>query len=58
MMMYDGMMSGYGFVFMLVYLGAVVYFFYLLTSMAKALGRIADRLDKLASLGGEREKQE
>ncbi len=34
-MMYDGMMSGYGVVFMLVYLGAVVYFFYLLTSMAK-----------------------
>lgn len=58
MMMYDGMMSGYGLVFMVIYLGAVVYFFYLLASIAKSLGRIADRLDRVASLDGEREKQE
>lgn len=57
-MMYDGMMSGYGIVFMLVYLGAVVYFFYLLSSIAKSLGRIADRLDRVASLGSERGKPE
>lgn len=57
-MMYDGMMSGYGIVFMLAYLGAVVYFFYLLSSIAKSLGRIADRLDRVASLGSERGKPE
>ncbi|SDE12785.1 hypothetical protein [Sporomusa acidovorans] len=58
MMMYDGMMGGYGLIFMLVYLGLLVYFFYLLSSMAKSLGRIADRLDRLPSLGGERKNQE
>lgn len=30
MMMYDGMMSGYGIIFILLHLGVLVYFFYLL----------------------------
>lgn len=50
------MMSGFGLAFVLIYLAAVVYFFYLLTGIAKSLRRIADRLDELPSLGGEREK--
>jgi len=45
-MMYGGMMSGFGIVFGLIYLGLVVYFFYLLTSMAKSLTRIANNLDR------------
>lgn len=56
MMYYNGMMSGFGLAFVLIYLAAVVYFFYLLTGIAKSLRRIADRLDELPSLGGEREK--
>lgn len=45
------MMMGYGFnpfamVFMLVYLGVVIYFFYLLTNMAKSLRRISNVLEK------------
>jgi len=43
---YGGMMGWGGFVFVLVYLGLVVYFFYLLTGMAKSLRRIADNLEK------------
>lgn len=39
------MMGGFGIVFGLVYLGAVVYFFFLLSSMAKSLKRIADRME-------------
>lgn len=43
---YGGMMGGFGFVFVLVYLGLVVYFFYLLTGIAKSLRRIADSFEK------------
>lgn len=48
-MMYDGMMGGFGFLFMLVYFGAVAYFFFLMSSMAKSLGRIANKIDRLSS---------
>lgn len=57
-MMYDGMMGGFGFVFIFVYLGVVVYFFYLLTSIAKSVRQIADKVDKLLPSDSEREKTE
>lgn len=44
-MMYE-MMGGMGFLFMLLYFGAVVYFFFLMSKMTKSLERIADRLDQ------------
>jgi uncharacterized membrane protein len=43
---YGGMMGGFGFIFVLVYLGVVIYFFYLLTGISKSLRRIADSLEK------------
>lgn len=59
-MMYNGMMGGLGFglVFLLIYLGLGVYFFYLLASIARSLGRIADRMERLSALGCEPEKRD
>lgn len=47
-MMGYGMMGGYGFglIFMLLYLAAVVYFFVLLTQIARSLKRIAASLER------------
>ncbi len=56
--MYGGMMSGFGPIMMLIHLGLVIYFFYLLTVMAKSLSRIADKVDKLPLLSNEGEKKE
>lgn len=51
-------MSGFGPIMMLIHLGLVIYFFYLLTVMAKSLSRIADKVDKLPLLSNEGEKKE
>jgi len=45
-MMYNGMMSGFGFLFMGLYVVGIVCFFYLLASMAKSLAKIASKMDK------------
>lgn len=45
MMGYGGMTGGFGFIFVLVYFGLVLYFFYLLTGILKSLRRIADSLE-------------
>lgn len=45
-MMGYGMMGFFPIIFMIIYLVAVAYFFYLLASISKSITRIADRLDK------------
>ena len=41
--MYNGGMAGFGFIFMLIYLGVIAYFFYLFASIAKSLEKIAEK---------------
>ena len=43
--MYNGGMAGFGFIFMLIYLGVIAYFFYLFASIAKSLEKIAEKMD-------------
>lgn len=45
-MMYNGMMGGFGFVFSIIYIVGFVYFFYLMSSIAKSLTKIANKTDK------------
>jgi hypothetical protein len=51
-MMGYGFFGGFHMVFGLLYIAAVVYFFYLLSSMAKSLRTIADNIGRVS--GGER----
>lgn len=46
MMMYNGMMGGYGILFMGIYVAGIVYFFYLLSGIAKSLAEISRKMDK------------
>lgn len=45
-MMYNGMMGGVGILFLGIYVVGIVYFFYLLSSIAKSLAKIANKMDK------------
>ena len=45
-MMYNGVMGGFGILWMGFYVAGVLYFFYLLTSIAKSLAKIANKMDK------------
>jgi len=45
-MMYNGMMGGVGLLFLGIYVVGIVYFFYLLSSIAKSLAKIANKMDK------------
>jgi hypothetical protein len=45
-MMYNGMMGGFGILVMGLYVAGIIYFFYLLTSIAKSLAKIANKIDK------------
>lgn len=42
--------AGVGMIVFLIYLGVIVYFFYLMNQIATSVKRIADRLDKNAEL--------
>ena len=46
-MMYGGGMGFLGPLFMVVYLGVVIYFFYLLRQITASLNRIADKVEKI-----------
>ena len=48
MMMYNGMLGGYGVLFMGIYLAGIVYFFYLLSGIAKSLTEISRKMDKIS----------
>ncbi len=56
-MMYGGGYMGFGFLYALIYLGAMVYFFYLLTCIAKSLRRIANSLEKRRDQSSPTEEQ-
>ena len=45
--MCNGGLAGFGFIFMLIYLGVIAYFFYLFASIAKSLEKIAEKIDKI-----------
>ena len=45
--MYNGGMAGFGFIFMLIYLGVIAYFFYLFASIAKSLEKIGARCQSI-----------